>query len=231
MKQLKNIIYNILSVQEKILRHKLSATLGAKHGSKRKRLYSNGCTLDLSSMAEVEKQKLEEELNLILKKYDYEPEKILEYIKKQGTDVYYLDKASSKLNTIGENEGFIYPASGLKALYLSSLVSKKLTLKTNEMFILSHGEINKYYFIYHFYNWYAFKHNISGLDRNSQELLKKYLFSDADMNKLQLSEIYQLKDAIKQDKASIEFVIKLCRNYEGTKQALNKIKNEGSAKL
>ena len=67
MKLLKNIIYNILSVQEKILRHKLSATLGAKHGSKRKRLYSNGCTLDLSSMAEVEKQKLEEELNLILK--------------------------------------------------------------------------------------------------------------------------------------------------------------------
>ena len=231
MKLLKSIIYNILSVQEKILRHKLSATLGAKHSSKRKRLYSNGCTLDLSSMAEVEKQKLEEELNLILKKYDYEPEKILEYIKKQGTDVYYLDKASSKLNPIGENDGFIYPVSGLKALYLSSLVSKKLTLKTNEMFILSHGEINKYYFIYHFYNWYAFKHNISGLDRNSQELLKKYLFSDADMNTLQLSEIYQLKDAIKQDKASIEFVIKLCRNYEGTKQALNKMKNEGSANL
>ena len=231
MKLLKNIIYNILFIQEKILRHKLAGTLGAKHSSKRKRLYSNGCTLDLSSMAEVEKQKLEEELNLILKKYNYEPEKILEYIKAQGTDVYYLDKASSKLNPIGENDGFIYPVSGLKALYLSSLVSKKLTLKTNEMFILSHGEINKYYFIYHFYNWYAFKHNISGLDRNSQELLKKYLFSDADMNKLQLSEIYQLKDAIKQDKASIEFVIKLCRNYEGTKQALNKIKNEGSAKL
>ena len=231
MKLLKSIIYNILFVQEKILRHKLSATLGAKHSSKRKRLYSNGCTLDLSSMAEVEKQKLEEELNLILKKYNYEPEKILEYIKKQGTDVYYLDKASSKLNPIGENDGFIYPASGLKAFYISSLVSKKLTLKTNEMFILSHGEINKYYFIYHFYNWYAFKHNISGLDRNSQELLKKYLFSDADMNTLQLSEIYQLKDAIKQDKASIEFVIKLCRNYEGTKQALNKMKNEGSANL
>ena len=231
MKLLKNIIYNILFIQEKILRRKLSATLGAKHSSKRKRLYSNGCTLDLSSMAEVEKQKLEEELNLILKKYNYEPEKILEYIKAQGTDVYYLDKASSKLNPIGENEGFIYPASGLKAFYISSLVSKKLTLKTNEMFILSHGEINKYYFIYHFYNWYAFKHNISGLDRNSQELLKKYLFSDADMNTLQLSEIYQLKDAIKQDKASIEFVIKLCRNYEGTKQALNKMKNEGSANL
>lgn len=231
MKLLKNIIYNILFIQEKILRHKLAGTLGAKHSSKRKRLYSNGCTLDLSSMAEVEKQKLEEELNLILKKYNYEPEKILEYIKKQGTDVYYLDKASSKLNPIGENDGFIYPASGLKALYLSSLVSKKLTLKTNEMFILSHGEINKYYFIYHFYNWYAFKHNIAGMDSESQELLKKYFFETPDTSELQLADIYKLKDAIRQDKASIEFVIKLCRNYEGAKQALNKLKDEGGANL
>ena len=231
MKLLKNIIYNILSVQETILRRRLSATIGAKHLSKRKRRYSNGCTLDLNSMAEAEKQKLEEEMNLILKKYDYEPEKILEYIKNQGTGVYYLEKASSKLNPIGENEGFIYPISGLKALYISSLVTKKLALKTDEMFVLSIGEINKYYFIYHFYNWYAYKHNISGMDRASQELLKKYLFSNADMKQLQLSEIYQLRDAIKQDKASIEFVVRLCREYDGTKQALNKIKNEGSAKL
>ena len=93
MKLLKNIIYNILSVQETILRKRLSATIGAKHLSKRKRRYSNGCTLDLNSMAEAEKQKLEEEMNLILKKYDYEPEKILEYIKNQGTGVYYLEKA------------------------------------------------------------------------------------------------------------------------------------------
>ena len=99
------------------------------------------------------------------------------------------------------------------------------------MFVLSKGEINKYYFIYHFYNWFAFKHNISGLDSASQELLKKYLFTDSDTKELQLEEIYKLKDAIKQDKASIEFVIKLCRNYDGAKQALDKIKNDGSAKL
>ena len=48
---------------------------------------------------------------------------------------------------------------------------------------------------------------------------------------MQLADIYKLKDAIKQDKASIEFVIKLCRNYDGTKQALNKMKNKGSANL
>ena len=108
---------------------------------------------------------------------------------------------------------------------------EKIAFKTDAMFILSKGNINKYYFIYHFYNWYAFRHNIAGLDRESQALLKKYLFESADVKTLQLAEIYQLKEAIIQDKASIEFVIKLCRGYDGAKQALNKLKDEGGAKL
>ena len=228
---LKNLIYFLLSLQEKILKYRLSKTLGVKNTSKRKRHYSNGCTLDLNSMAELEKQQLEEEINLILKQYNYEPKKILEYIEGQGTKVYFVEKASKLLNPIGENEGFISPATGSLALYLSLATEKKPSFKTNEMFILSNGEINKYYFIYHFYNWFAFKHNIAGLDAESQKLLKKYLFGEGDTKELQLAEIYKLKDAIKQDKASIEFVVKLCRNYDGAKQALDKMKNDGSAKL
>lgn len=228
---LKNLIYFLLSLQEKILKYRLSKTLGVKNTSKRKRHYSNGCTLDLNSMAELEKQQLEDEINLILKQYNYEPKKILEYIEAQGTKVYFVEKASKLLNPIGENEGFISPATGSLALYLSLATEKKPSFKTNEMFILSKGEINKYYFIYHFYNWFAFKHNIAGLDAESQKLLKKYLFGEGDTKELQLAEIYKLKDAIKQDKASIEFVVKLCRNYDGAKQALDKMKNDGSAKL
>ena len=228
---LKNIIYWFLSVQEKILKHRLSKTLGVKNTSKRKRHYTNGCTLDLNTMADIEKQKLEDEINLILKKYHYEPNDILNYIRSQGTKIYFVDNASKLLNPIGENEGFIYPSSGSLALYLSLGVEKKPRLKTDEMFVLSKGEINKYYFIYHFYNWFAFKHGIAGMDANSQKLLKKYLYSGVETKELQLSEIYQLKDAIKQDKASIEFVVKLCRNYDGAKQALDKMKNKGSANL
>ena len=231
MKLLKNFIYNLLSIQEKILRFRLTKTIGIKSNSKHKRHYSNGCTLDLNSIAEVERQRLEDELSNILKTYEYEPTKILNYVKTQGTDVIYVKDAKYLLNPIGENEGFIYPSKGTKALYLSLAVYKKITFKTNEMFILSEGDINKYYFIYHLYNWFAFKHNIEGLDTESQELLKKYLFTDADTKELQLEEIYKLKDAIRQDKASLEFVIKLCRNYDGAKQALSKMRNEGSAKL
>ena len=43
-----------------------------------------------------------------------------------------------------------------------------------------------------------------------------------------MGEIYKLKDAIKQDKASIEFVFKLCQKYEGTKKALEKLKDKGT---
>ena len=227
----KSLLYKILGLQEKYLRYRLSKTIGVKNTSKKKRHYFNGGLLDLSTLAESEKQKLEEELTRILKEADFEPEKLLEYIKVNGTKVYRIENAGSILNPIGENEGFIYPAKGSRALYLSLALDKKISFKTDEIFVLSKGEINKYYFIYHFYNWYAFKHNIAGMDSESQELFKKYLFETPDTSELQLADIYKLKDAIRQDKASIEFVIKLCRNYEGAKQALNKLKDEGGANL
>ena len=69
------------------------------------------------------------------------------------------------------------------------------------------------------------------MDSESQALLKKFLLTDADTKELQLADIYKLKDAIKQDKASIEFVIKLCRNYEGAKSALEKMMKDSGAKL
>lgn len=231
MRFLKNIIYTILELQEHFLRFRLSKTIGVKTNSKSKRHFSQGCTLDLNSMAEVERQELEDRLTNILKTYEYNPVRILEYVKSQGTDVKYFKEAKKILNPIGECEGFIYPARGTKALYLSLAIDKKIALKTPEMFVLAEGEINKYYFIYHLYNWFAFKNNIAGMDSESQELLKKYIFPESDIKELQLAEIYKLKDAIMQDKASLEFVIKLCRNYDGAKQALDKIKNEGSANL
>ena len=129
MKLLKNIIYNILSIQEKILKYQLSKTLGVKNHSNRKRHYINGCSIDLSTLADKEKMLLEKEITDILKDCDYSPEKILEYIKKEGCKIYYIKNASKILNPIGENEGFIYPASGAKALYLSLLLTSKFSLK------------------------------------------------------------------------------------------------------
>ena len=225
----KNIIYFVLSVQEKFLMKSLNKTLGIKNKSKAKKVYGNGVMLNLENLADSEKQKMEEELEQILKNYNYTPELILDYIKNQGTPVFYIQNAKS-LYAIGENEGFIYPQKGCKALYLSLLTEKITKLNTKEMFVLTKGEINKFYFIYNLYNWYAFKHNIAGIDAESQALLNKFLFSadDDDFSKLQLEDIYKLKDAIKQDKASIDFVLKLCGKYDGAKNALKKLKDGGA---
>ena len=149
MNLFKSLVYSILSLQEKALKRKLSKTIGAKNNSKRKKYYTNGCFLSLESLADSEKQKIEDELELILKTCNYNPNEVLEYVKKHGTSVYYI-KNSKALNSIGENEGFVYPTKGFKALYLSMLVQSKFAFKTQEMFILTKGEINKYYFIYHF---------------------------------------------------------------------------------
>ena len=230
MKFVKDIIYNILFLQETFLKMRLSRTIGVKNLSKRKKYFSNGIMLDLNALADEEKEKLEAEIFNILKTYNFEPKKILEYVEKQGTKVHYLQESKKILYPIKENEGFICPAKGAKALYLSLAINKKPKLKTDGMFVLSKGEINKYYFIYHFYNWFAYKKGIAGLDSESQELLKRYLLTPADTKELQLDEIYKLKDAIKQDKASIAFVIKLCQRYEGTKNAIEKMK-DGGAKL
>lgn len=231
MNLINTILYSLLSFQEKFLRFRLSGTIGVKNTSKSKRHFGNGCILDLNTLDEAERNRLEEELKRILKSCEYEPEKILEYVKKQGTEVYRINNANKFLNPVGLNEGFIIPQKGLKALYIALSVNIGFKLETDDMFIISEGEINKYYFIYHIYNWFAYKNGIAGLDSESQELLHKYLFSDSDTKNLQLSEIYKLKDAIKQDKVAIEFVVKLCREYEGTKNALEKLKSSDGARL
>lgn len=225
----KNLLLFVLSVQEKILTKKLNKTLGVKHFSKRKNKYNDGCLLTLDSIAESEKQKMEEELFLILKSYNYEPKEILNYIEKHDTKVFYL-KNERLLNIIGEEFGFIYPQKGMRALFLGLITEKKILFKTNDSFIVSSGNINQYYFIYNFYNWYAYKHGIEGLDTDTQKLLNKFLSNPTndDFSQLQLAEIYKLKDAIKQDKSAIEFVFKLCQRFEATKKAMEKIKDDGA---
>ena len=76
MKLLNTLLYKILELQEKFLRFRLSKTLGVKNNSKRKKHFVSGCTLDLNSIADIEKQHLEDELSNILKVYEY----ILEFL-------------------------------------------------------------------------------------------------------------------------------------------------------
>lgn len=229
MEFFKKIVLFILSVQEKMLTKNLNKTLGIKNLSKSKKCYQSGCLLSFDAIADGEREQMEKELLLILKTCNYDINELIKYIQNHNTEVYYL-KTKKFLEAIQEEAGFIYPQTGLKAFCISLVTKNKVRFKTSEMFLFVEKDINKYEFLYSFYNWYTYKHGIEGVDRESQALLKKFLYNDSeeDFSKLQLSEIYRLKDAIKQDKASLDFVINLCKHYDGAKNALNKIQDDGA---
>ena len=113
---------------------------------------------------------------------------------------------------------------------MSILTGQGLRFKIKECFILKKGEINLFYFLYHIYNWYTFKNNVSGIDAKSLKVLNKYLLnpSEEDFKKLNLQEINIFKDAIKQDKDAIDFVINLSKEVEIYKKAFDKIKDKGA---
>ena len=61
MSFLKKFIYKVLSIQEKFLTMRLQKTIGVKNVSKHKKITQAGCLLTLDSIAETEKNKMEEE--------------------------------------------------------------------------------------------------------------------------------------------------------------------------
>ena len=215
----KNIVLLFLSVQEKMLLKRLSKPLNKKN-----RAYSNGCYLTLDSISEQERLRMEDELGLILKSCNYNPIEILEYIGKHNIKIYNL--SSNWLKFAGLKTGFIYPQKGLRAFYLGLLTQKRIKFKTDEMFVVNKNNIDKYLFIYHFYNWYTYRQGIQGIDLESQKLLNKYLNStDEAIKNLKLDEILRLKDAIKQDKCAIDFVLNLCAKFDSGK-IINNLKEE-----
>ena len=63
MNIIKDFVYLILTIQEKLLLKKLHKTIGVKNGSKIKHFWGNSCLINLNSIAEADKQKMEEELD------------------------------------------------------------------------------------------------------------------------------------------------------------------------
>ena len=132
----------------------------------------NGATLSIKDKNYEKDKANQEKIENIIEKYINEPEKFFEYIKGAKTPIYKIKNADKILAKINEQEGFILPKKGLKALYLNLILNKKISFKTPEMFVLRNGELNTYAFIYQFYNWYCYKMKLSGFDDETQEKFK-----------------------------------------------------------
>lgn len=196
-------------------------------------------TLILSSETQKNLEAMDEKVKNIVIPFLQEPEKMLDFVAEHGTPVYKFPQAKFVLDFIGEEEGFVTPLRGFKAFWLNFavgvFVKNKLTFSLNsrEMFVLRDMDVNVYYMLHQFHKWYGFKENLPGYDEKAQELFKENLenMTDNSAKELSVAEILALKEAISRDVEAAEFVINLAKEKSGAKNALNKIKDNGSAEI
>lgn len=234
---IQKIIYSILELQEKLLRKKLKRNLKSSYShSTSKRVFGNGASLVLSSQTEKNKEKVKGNIELIIKKYGHDPEALLEFIQKSGTNIYKIAFADKIVKQIGHEEGLISSLKGVKALYLTTCLkilgeNVKLSLHTEPMFVLRNLPLDSCYFIQQFYKWYGAKYDLPGYDAESQENFHKFLSpsNDDKLKELSVDEILGLKEAIARDVEAINFVVELAKSTTGSKNALKKVTTGGAS--
>lgn len=237
---IKKLINYILQKRQKKLQ-KLQKRLAPKTytNSTTKTHIDATTTMLLTTETEKNKEKVDFCVkNIILPNLEH-PEKLLDYINEHGTCVYKTSFADKILGLIKEEEGFITPLKGYKALFLNIMLgvfSKKsfsISLRTKEMFVLRDLPVNIYYMIHQFHKWYGFKENLPGYDEETQEVFKKAFseIKEGDFSDMSLGDIIGLKEAIARDAEAIDFVINLAKEKSGAKKALDKMKNDGGANI
>lgn len=218
--------------QEKKHKKRMEKLLKGKVCGK-KIITTNGATLSIKDKLYEKDKTNQEKIENIIEKYINQPEKFFDFIKGAKTPIYKIKNAPKILARINEQEGFILPKKGIKALYLNLILNKKINFKTTEMFVLRNGELNTYAFLYQFYNWYCYKMRLSGFEDDTQENFKN-VFEICETDKINLltyEEILNLKSAIKRDIEAIDFVKKMAQKFSMSKKSLEKIKQGQSIKV
>lgn len=235
---IQDFICVIIDLQSKILGKKSRIhckSIGSNRTSTR--VITHCASLELNTKTQKGKEKLENNLRLILKKYDNDPEKLIGFVERSGTKVYSIPCAKRILKAIGCEEGFINANSGAKGLYINLIISilggekKKISQKSEAVFIFDKVLPDKHIVIQQFHKWYAMKLNLPGFDETSQNNFQKFLEpgNDNQIKDLTIDEILGLKDAIARDVEAISFVVELAKSTSGAKNALKKISTGGAS--
>ncbi len=194
-----------------------------------------GASLDIKNIKlDKLKEKLNHDVKDIATKVQANPYELLKFVKDSKTPVYELKNADVILAKIGENEGFITPLKGFRALYLNLILKRGFSFSTPEMFVLRGDmEINAYVMLHQFYRWYGYKLTMPGYDDDTQDKYKRIFDyeNDENLNKLSYNEIINLQEAIKREVEAIDFVVELAREFEGTKRAYEKLKSQDSTNI
>lgn len=207
-----------------------------KSKSASKKTFSEAASFELTGETEKIKAKLENAMQVILKKFGDNPDALLAFVEKNGTDVYRFASADKFLRLIDIEQGFVIPSRGFKSFYINTIVAAfagkgiKFALETEPKFILNKKPIDKYFMIQQFYKWYAQKLDLAGFEPETQDKLQKLMnSSDEDIKNLSIDEILELKEAIARDRESIDFIIEMAKNTEGSQNALKKMTDGGAS--
>ena len=229
----KQIKYFFLSLKEKDLQEKLQKTTKRSFTNKTsKQVLGTAADLTLNSQTLKTIDEVKENVSAIVKQTNCDPEKLLDYVNAAKTPVCKINNADKILNLIKEEEGLICEKRGFEAFVLGIVTGQGIKFKTEPMFILRDGIIDKYYMLHHFYRWYSLKADLPGFDYETQKRFKSYLFENNDNVKgLSMESIISLQEAVARDQEATEFVLDYTNSIEGSKQVIEKIKNDGSANV
>ena len=215
------------------MREKLKKTTKRSYKNKStKQVLGTAADLTINSATVKTIEEVKENVGAIVKQTDCDPDKLLSYVEASKTKVYRIDNADKILNLIKEEEGLICEKRGLEALYLGFVTGQGVKFKTEPMFILRNGLIDKYYMLHHFYRWYSLKSDLPGFEYESQKRLKSFLFeNNDDVKGLSMESIISLQEAVARDQEATEFVLNYTNSIEGSKKVIEKIKTDGSANV
>lgn len=202
-----------------------------------KHAMNSSCTMKLSSQTDKIKEEIDLKVSDVVKKYFHTPEKLVQYMKTQGIKIYRINKAEKILSFFGEEEGFITPLKGTKAILLNILVSAlcgekfSFDIKSKEMMIFDVNNTEIYTIARAFYKYTGYKNNLPGYDYKSQSTFKR-LYSkrhhSSPFTGCGIEDMYACKEAIARDMESINFTINLSSEYENAKKAAKKISTDGA---
>lgn len=228
------IRYFFLAQKAKSLQKKLKNTTRKSYTNKTsKKVYGAAADLEINAQTKKTIEDIKNNVSAIVKQTNCEPEKLLDYIKAAKTSVYTIANADKLLNLIHEEEGVIFEKYGLVALYLSIITGRRWSFKTPPMFVMRKGTIDKFYMLHNFYRWYSMKSGLPGFEQDVQEKFKIFMNDEDEtlFNKLSMADILSLKEAIARDKEATDFVLEYAKQIEGSKNVIDKIKNNGGADI
>ena len=197
-------------------------------------------TLQLNTQAKLKTREINDEAKNLFKELINKPEELIKYIESHGTLVIRAPHVEKVLILIGESEGFVLPLKGLRALFLTAVLSIlapnriKVGSDTPAMFIMRNQPANIYYLAHQFHHWMSYINEMPGYDEETSNNFKYILsseFNSNDAGMMSIDEILSLKDAIARDLEAIQFVKDISIELIGQSLSSKRLQNGESLSI